>query len=426
MTPTVLWAVPRWPLPVDDGGRVNYFTQIRALVSTKAVVDLLALADDGVCDVAEAQTLLGVRNVHIVRTRMRARGEPGLAAARAVAALLAHPRMATTVARFAAADVRHRVRSLVEHPREHWDALVFDGAHVAAAFSSGVSFQRPRRPRALLYRSHNVEADLWAQMARRAGLPMRLFLGYQQWRLAAFERSVVRSASAVATVSPADTAAFRRMCPLARVETIPFAFSFPPSAPPPPPVNLPLELLFLGRMDWPPNRQGLVWLLDQVWPEVARRRPDLRLAIAGSGDVGWVRARTLPPQVRHLGFVRELEPLYARIAVSVVPLFFGSGASVKVVEAAAKGRGSVATGLGVRGTNMEPGQAYLRAETRQQWIETLSTLDHARCAALGRAAFTQARRRFDSQLQASRLRALIDEITAPGFSCSASKASLRT
>src|SRR5690349_14621276 len=113
MTPTVLWAVPRWPLPVDDGGRVNYFTQIRALVSTGAVVDMLALADaDDDCNTDEALALLGVRNVHVVRTGMRARGGRGLAMAKTAATLLARPRIACTVARFATADVRGAVRRL--------------------------------------------------------------------------------------------------------------------------------------------------------------------------------------------------------------------------------------------------------------------------------------------------------------------------
>src|SRR5207249_1358510 len=120
-------------------------------------------------------------------------------AARTAAALVAHPRIACTVARFATAGVRSQVQRLIEHPNEHWDALVFDGPHVAAAFGTGALFQPPPRPRAILYRSHNVEADLWAQMARQARLPMRLFLDYQQRRIGAFERSVVAGASAVAT-----------------------------------------------------------------------------------------------------------------------------------------------------------------------------------------------------------------------------------
>ena len=418
MTPTVLWTVPRWPFPVDDGGRVNYVTQIRALVSTGAVVDLLALADpEDACDTDEAVKSLGVRNVHIVRTGTRVRS--ALAAARTATTLLLSPRMACTVARFATAEVRARVRRLIDHPNEHWDALVFDGPHVAAAFCDGPLFRPPPRPQALLYRSHNVEADLWAQMARQARMPMRLFLDYQTRRFAEFERSVVAHASAVATVSPADSAAFRRMCPSARIETIPFGFPFAPSAPPPPASDAPLELLFLGRMDWPPNRQGLSWLLDEVWPEVSQRRPDLQLVIAGSGDDDWLRARDLPQSVRHLGFAADLAPLYARTAVSLVPLFFGSGASVKVVEAAARGRGCIATALGARGTDLEPGRAYLRSETREQWIDMLTALDHTRCAALGEAAFAQARRDFDSRVQAQRLRALVEDIIGRP-ACSAS------
>jgi hypothetical protein len=52
----------------------------------------------------------------------------------------------------------------------------------------------------------------------------------------------------------------------------------------------------------------------------------------------------------------------------------------------------------------------LRAESREQWIETLTALDRERCAKVGEAAFAQARRDFDSRLQALRLRALVDDI----------------
>ena len=44
------------------------------------------------------------------------------------------------------------------------------------------------------------------------------------------------------------------------------------------------QLLFVGKLDWAPNREGLEWLLRNVWPQVAERAPDLKLTIVGSNS----------------------------------------------------------------------------------------------------------------------------------------------
>ena len=73
--------------------------------------------------------------------------------------------------------------------------------------------------------------------------------------------------------------------------------------------------------------------------------PRLRLTVAGRGYEAPAGA---DPRVEVLGFVDQLEPLYARAACALVPLLSGGGSPVKFIEALAHGLPVVATPRGGR------------------------------------------------------------------------------
>jgi len=95
-----------------------------------------------------------------------------------------------------------------------------------------------------------------------------------------------------------------------------------------------------GNWWWEPNRDGVRWFLDEVWPLVRSARPDVRLRIAGAG----LEERCAgAPGVDALGRVPELGALIDEVDVVVVPIRGGVGAPVKFAEALASGRPVVAT-----------------------------------------------------------------------------------
>src|SRR5690606_23305482 len=90
----------------------------------------------------------------------------------------------------------------------------------------------------------------------------------------------------------------------------------------------------------------LDWLMEEIWPKIARDRPEARLRIAGGVKDGW--NRPLPQGVEMLGRVASLEGEYRRAQVVVAPLTNGTaGVKVKVAEALSYGRPLVTTSLGV-------------------------------------------------------------------------------
>jgi glycosyltransferase involved in cell wall biosynthesis len=144
------------------------------------------------------------------------------------------------------------------------------------------------------------------------------------------------------------------------------------------------DLLFVGAMDYPPNRLAVEWWSSSVWPLLPPGTPPL--SVAGRN------AETLPPYdgLRNLGEVASVAPLLDRAALVVVPLLHGGGTRLKVLEAFAANRPVLSTAKGVEGLDVTGGVECVLADEPAAFAAALTALlaDPARrahLAAAGRA-----------------------------------------
>jgi glycosyltransferase involved in cell wall biosynthesis len=136
------------------------------------------------------------------------------------------------------------------------------------------------------------------------------------------------------------------------------------------------------------NVHGVTWFIEQVLPLLRRRVPQVELwLVGGIGD----RFRGDVAGVRRLGFVERLDELYGQVAAVINPQRFGTGLSIKSVEAMAHGAPLVATVTGARGLEEGAGTAFLQADTPEAFSECLIGLlrdpVHAETLAARGAAF---------------------------------------
>ena len=103
------------------------------------------------------------------------------------------------------------------------------------------------------------------------------------------------------------------------------------------------DVLFVGAMDYAPNRDAVEWWSAEVWRDGLPP-----LTVAGRA------AASLPDMkgVRNAGEVESVAPLLERAALVAVPLRHGGGTRLKVLEAFAAGRPVLSTSKGVEGLDV--------------------------------------------------------------------------
>jgi glycosyltransferase involved in cell wall biosynthesis len=405
----MIWITPKYPLGIPDGARHATCVLLRNLTRLGIKIDLICLLPENErANKADACEQLGLASCTLI-TRPRSLPIP-----------LRSRHMPLTFRTFALPSVRvalhNELSRLLKIPASGsapW--IIFDGLHTFAALETqALKDLAARTP--VIYRAHNVETVLWEQCAERTTTPWMRWLYLQQASLVRlFERNIIQCASLVAPVSEEDAARFQGLSPGIRISAVPIGADFPPEE-----LVVPVtsnlrgpNVLFIGRLDWAPNKNGLTWFLDNVWPAVIEHRTGLTLTVAGVGDSRWLLRFDGMPQARFLGPVEDVRPLYESCALTIAPLFQGSGTRVKILEAARFARPALSTALGAEGSGLVPGESYFQAETKKEWIQALEKLTAEACRETGWNAFHHMRKRLDGKILAERFLSTLLEPSCP-------------
>ena len=114
-------------------------------------------------------------------------------------------------------------------------------------------------------------------------------------------------------------------------------------------------LLFVGLQTYEPNRDAATFFAREVLPLVRARRPTARFRVVGRhGPAAVAQLRGLPG-VELVGEVPDIATELAAASISVVPIRFGGGTRIKVLEAFAHGVPVVSTTVGCEGLDVVDG-----------------------------------------------------------------------
>lgn len=156
------------------------------------------------------------------------------------------------------------------------------------------------------------------------------------------------------------------------------------------------RILVVGWLDYAPNRYGIKHFVERIFPEIRRAVPDVTLHIAGKAKdkqmIDWINTKE---GVSALGFVDDLSKEYTDAQIVAIPLYHGSGTSVKFTEAISMAKPVVSTPTGVRGfcDVCKEDVHFLCAYTDQEFIKkTIGLLNSAsKCETLQKNAFNVAK-----------------------------------
>ncbi|CAN7441700.1 glycosyltransferase family 4 protein [Caballeronia sp. LjRoot31] len=128
----------------------------------------------------------------------------------------------------------------------------------------------------------------------------------------------------------------------------------------------PINVAFLGNMDWWPNQDAVNWLLEEVFPHVVT---DIKLHLIGmNSDADRYRRSNV---VGH-GFVRDATAIWEKANIFLAPIVSGAGLNLKVAEIIYNRKSIISTPRGVRGIPLIGDPAILIKQTAIEWISALN------------------------------------------------------
>lgn len=182
------------------------------------------------------------------------------------------------------------------------------------------------------------------------------------------EATLLRRADVIVAIQEREAEQFRTLVPDRKVVVVPMPVQIVRSASP---TNGNPRCLFVGGYSGH-NLDGLRWFLADVWPKVLILHPDALFDVVGTvGEA--VSAETVRVCVH--GAQSDLTEFYARATVCVVPLRFGTGLKIKLIEAMAHGRAVVSTLAGAEGfPELERGEVASVSITAAEMASSIAML----------------------------------------------------
>jgi glycosyltransferase involved in cell wall biosynthesis len=135
-------------------------------------------------------------------------------------------------------------------------------------------------------------------------------------------------------------------------------------------------VMFQGTLRYPPNADAARFLASEIAPRLAALLPDssVQLRLVGVTPPSLASEVGNPPLVTVVGPVPEMAGELARTDLVVVPLRFGSGTRIKILEAFAHRIPVVSTSLGAEGLGLKNGVHLLIADDARGIAEACASL----------------------------------------------------
>jgi len=248
------------------------------------------------------------------------------------------------------------------------------------------------------------------------GRPVGAAYSLLQWlKLRLYERRACQDSHAVIAVSKEDRQALCMLDPRLRVDVMPNGVDagfFTPAVEPPRAETF----LFTGALDFRPNVDAVLWLVQDIWPLIRWHLPEAELTLAGRAPLPPVRRLHGRDGIRVIPNPPDIRPSFATAGVYLVPVRAGGGSRYKLLQALSMSLGIVSTTLGAEGIAVADGKHVRLADDANTFADLAVELarDRQQRARLGRAGRDLVLAQYDWPVLAPRLWAIYDHLLGRG------------
>jgi glycosyltransferase involved in cell wall biosynthesis len=224
--------------------------------------------------------------------------------------------------------------------------------------------------------SHNTLWLLYQRLCRSSRVSAKRLVMSREWRLLkAYERKVGEGFELILAVSEEDRQALVEIgIPEEKIRVIPISIDTQQTC-----LikrnNDATNILHMGTMFWPPNSEGVIWFLKEIWPRIHLTNPGIKFDIVGAHPPRALRQLAMRDSNVNLpGYVTDPTVYLRRAGVMVVPLRAAGGMRVKILHALAQGIPVVSTTIGCEGIRAENGKHLLVADSAEDFAHATNRL----------------------------------------------------
>jgi glycosyltransferase involved in cell wall biosynthesis len=281
-----------------------------------------------------------------------------------------------------------------------YDVIQLEGLYVCPY----IPIIRRKSKATIVYRSHNIEFEIWERAAQMASGLRKFYLRNLSKRIKRFEMALINHYDLLVPITERDGELLDNLGNTRKKHIsqtgIDASVLVPNSK------NLEHPSLFhIGSLEWAPNQEGLVWFLANCWAEIHQKYPSLRFYIAGRNAPLWLQNKFSLPNVIFEGEVADAYQFINSKSIMLVPLFSGSGMRIKIIEGMALGKSIVTTPIGAEGIGVSANENIVIAENAAEFVSKISQLveDQDFYERIGRNAIEFILEKFDNLAAAAKL-----------------------
>lgn len=254
-----------------------------------------------------------------------------------------------------------KIEELLE--KNDYDYVFLDGFYASAYLDKLRSLSKAK----IIYRSHNIEKQIWTDYARTEQNSIkRLYLNRLAKKVGNYEVAIVEKVDFIAAICQTDFDYFKQYSST-KIHCVPVSLL---------PVT-PAEtikknsLCFIGNFGWFPNVDAINWFIKNVFTSLQKRYPDLTFHIAGFGSKEVFQTTKIAGVIVH-GSVSDASEFLKTHGIFVSPIRIGSGIKIKVLEAMNAAVPVVLSQKSAEGINLSDKLSSFK--TKEEAIDQLSSL----------------------------------------------------
>ena len=122
-------------------------------------------------------------------------------------------------------------------------------------------------------------------------------------------------------------------------------------------------IFFYGKLNYPPNKEAVYKIYDEIMPRVVKRNPDAKFLIAGEKDEFNFEIESMI----FCGLIENVEDYINASDVVIAPLLSGGGTRIKILESIACGKTVISTSKGADGLVNDLTRPFLKIS--DNWID---------------------------------------------------------